>query len=63
MEEIERRSEVERRKNSTRRIVSDRRKSIILHRELLNFDRQDKRSGTDRRRGKEKRIKSAYILK
>ena len=62
MEEKEKRSEGDRRKNTMRRTGSERRQSIILHHELLKLDIQDKRSGTDRRRGIEVRTKSTYIL-
>ncbi len=63
MGEIEHRSKADRRKYTAHRTVSNRNQSIILHHELLDFDRQDQRSGVERRRGKEKRIKSTYILK
>jgi hypothetical protein len=59
MEEQELRSKEDRRKDTERRKVSDRRKSNILNYELLNLDRPDKRSGSDRRSGKERRIESA----
>ncbi len=45
-----------------RKTASDRRQSIILHRKLLKHDSQDRRSGADRRRRKEKRIKPVYVL-
>jgi hypothetical protein len=45
-----------------RRTASDRRQSIILHHELLKPYKQEKRTRADRRDGKEKRIKTAYIL-
>ncbi len=58
MEGKEHRSKEYLRKDAERRKVSDRRESNILNYELLNLARQDKRSGSDRRSGKEKRIKS-----
>ena len=49
--------------DTARRTASGRRQSIILHHKLLKLDKQDRRSMADRRRGKEKRIKSIYNLK
>ena len=62
MGEEQQRSREDRRNDVSRRTVSDRRQSIILHYELLNFDRTDKRSGADRRNGKDKRIKGVSAL-
>ncbi len=45
-----------------RRTASERRQSIILHRKLLKPNKQDRRSVEDRRRGKEKRIKSVVAF-
>ncbi len=51
--------EKEQRSEENRRKDTERRKSKILNYELLNLDRPDKRSGADRRSGKERRINSA----
>ena len=48
--------EKERRSREGRRKVTDRRKSNITNYEQLNLDRPDRRSGTDRRKGKERRV-------
>jgi len=62
MRKKEKRYEEDRWMKTMRRTASERRQSIILHRELLKFDRRDRRSGADRRRGIGERTKPAYIL-
>ncbi len=62
MRENEKRYKEDRWMDTTRNKASDRRQSIIMHRKLLKLVRQDRRSGADRRRRKEKRIKPVYVL-
>ncbi len=58
MEEKEQLTKENLRKDSERRAISDRRESL-LHYELLNFAKPDGRRESDRRSGKDRRIKSA----
>ncbi len=48
--------EKEHRSREGRRKVTDRRKSNITNYELLNLDFPDRRSGTDRRSRKDRRV-------
>ncbi len=62
MGEEQQRSNVDLRKGESRRTVSDRRQSLILHCKLLSFDRTGKRGGVDRRNRKDKRINGVSAL-
>ncbi len=62
MRENEKQYKEDRWMDTTCNKASDRRQSIILHRKLLKQVRQDRRSGADRRRRNEKKIKSVYIV-